>query len=552
MSRAHRVLFLAVILAAGCGSSRLFLPPDPPMETDTQAIPLPTARDPKLVLEILDKSFDYQIKQAFDLPRGARKAAGKPYEALNVDAFGEVSNSTWFTHRNGRAPMSLDAIRRGPSRMGGPDTSGVWTVVKGKSAGVTPGFTIMDAKGQRYLIKFDPPGYPELASGTEAVASRLCYAAGYHVPEYSVSYLRPDRLVLSPQATITMETGDKRAPISKRQMTEADLAALLKKANPTGQPRVRVGASRFLDGTDVGPWPYLGVRMDDANDFYSHEHRRELRGLYIISSWLNHADMKEENTLDMYDPEKRYLTHYLIDFGASMGSSSTTPSTPRRGQANSFDAKHSFVRLITLGLYVYGYEKAPLTLRYPSVGYLENDLFKPNRWKPMYPMPAFENLTRRDAFWGTNIVTSFTDEQIEAAVTTGAFSDPQAAAYLVKFLKERRDRIGRYWFARVNTLDRFEMLDGSTLRFTDLAVSRGYADARGTRYQVEALTPAGATLCKDTQDETTVRLDPAWNTHPHVVLSLVPQRQRYKARPVLVYLKPQPNGWRVIGVRRTD
>jgi hypothetical protein len=79
----------------------------------------------------------------------------------------------------------------------------------------------------------------------------------------------------------------------------------------------------------VGPFSYTGRRGDDPNDIYAHEHRRELRGLYVVGSWINHADMKEENTLDMYGPESGQITHYLIDFGASMGSNSTGPSNPR-------------------------------------------------------------------------------------------------------------------------------------------------------------------------------------------------------------------------------
>ncbi len=53
--------------------------------------------------------------------------------------------------------------------------------------------------------------------------------------------------------------------------------------------------------------------------------------------------------------------------------------------------------------------RAATRVRYPSLGYMENDLFKPHKWKPMYPVPAFENLTRRDAFWGAQIVTSFSE-----------------------------------------------------------------------------------------------------------------------------------------------
>ena len=545
-------IVLALLAATGCASSQHLLPPEGRVYPDDRPIPQPRARHVSLAQEIIDKSFDYQLKQALDLPRMGRKLTGHPYQALNVDAFGGVPNSSWFTNRNGTTPMSLADIRRGPGRTGGPDTTGTWTVVALKRAGVTPGMTVVDARGDRYIIKFDPPDIPELPSGAEAVGSRLLYATGYNVPENDITYLDPKRLVPGPEAVVTVETNDKRIPASTRPMTREDLDAIVKQTNPQGRSRVRVLASRFLPGTLIGPWSYTGVRKDDSNDIYPHEHRREIRGFYVIASWLNHADFKEENTMDTYDPERRTVTHYLFDFGASMGSNSTQASSPRRGQANRLDVKDSLSRLMTLGLAVHNYERADQTVHYPSVGYLENDLFRPNHWRPMYPVPAFENLTKRDAFWGARIVTAFTDAQIEAAVSAGAFSDPKAAAYLAQFLKTRRDKIGRYWFERLNPLDQFTLTGGATLAFSDLAVARGYADRGQTRYRFEVLSSEGAPLKAGQLRGLHLALESGWSQHDHIVVSLVPQRPGHRAKPCLVYLQPGPDGWKLLGLRRLD
>jgi hypothetical protein len=382
------------------------------------------------------------------------------------------------------------------------------------------------------------------------VVSRLLYAAGYNVPENYVTHLEPANLVVDPGAVIRVQTRDRRQPLEKRPMTAADLQAVLDRANPGGRA-VRVLASRFLTGIPVGPFRYTGVRSDDANDIYSHEHRREIRGLYIVASWINHADMKEENTLDMFDPQTGLVHHYLIDFGAAMGSNSVAPSNPRRGQANSFDVKDSLIRLATLGLYVHDYERAPRTVRHPSVGYLDTDLFKPDRWKPMYPCPAFENLTLRDAFWGTRIVTSFTDAQIEAAVSAGHFSDPEAAAALADFLIERRDRIGRFWFAKVNAIDAFEA-SGAVLRFADLAVERGYAAAAQTRYRYRLQGPDGRVLAQGDTSAPSLTLRPEWQRLEFVAASVLPQRPGSRSSPVVAFLRPADGEWQVVGLRRQD
>ena len=547
--RAASLGILALFTLSSCAPQ--LAPPSNVVPRDNRPLPRqPKARHPSLANEILEMTFGYQLWQVFDSPRLIRRIAGRPYQAGNVDNFDEVPNSSWFTNRNGRGSLTIDEISRGPNITGPPDAGGRWRVVSMKSEGVTPGMTIIDRRGLRYIIKFDPPDFPELSSGTECVASRLLHAAGYNVPENYVAHLDPDSLELDSAAILKVATADKRDPIEQQAMTRADLADMLRRANP-GSGVVRVLASLFLPGIPVGPWPYTGVRRDDPNDVFRHEHRREVRGLYVIASWINHADMKEENTLDAYDPVARNLRHYLIDFGAAMGSNSTHPSHPRRGQANSFDLKDSLMRLATLGLYVHDYERAAGTVRFPSVGYLETELFKPDKWKPMYPVPAFENLTTRDAFWGAKIVTSFSDEQIAAAVSAGEFSDPAAAAYMVRFLVDRRDKIGRFWFSRINTIDRVTTR-GDTLIFADLAEERGYVEPGVSRYRYRITGDSGEVLERGRAESPGLVLESGWRQHRFLAISLLPQRPNYRVDPVLVFVRPAEGGWEPIGIRRPN
>jgi hypothetical protein len=65
---------------------------------------------------------------------------------------------------------------------------------------VTPGFLIEDSAGAKYLLKFDPPAYPELASGADVVVSKFFYALGYHVPENYIVRFDRDRLIVDPQS----------------------------------------------------------------------------------------------------------------------------------------------------------------------------------------------------------------------------------------------------------------------------------------------------------------------------------------------------------------
>jgi hypothetical protein len=73
-------------------------------------------------------------------------------------------------------------------------------------------------------------------------------------------------------------------------------------------------------------------------------------------------------------------------------------------------------------------------------------------------------------------VRKLDDDQIRAIVKTGQISDPAADEYLVNCLIQRRDKIGKTFFAKVLPLDLFAVRDGE-LVFEDLAKKHGLGAA---------------------------------------------------------------------------
>lgn len=430
--------------------------------------------------DFFDRTVSKQIHQGLDMPRNFRKIAGRPKQSENVDALGNVPNSSWFTNRNGKRRMSIEEIKRGPDTGDGP-ADGVWTVTRGKTQGVTPGFTVRDTKGDLYIIKFDPKTNPEMSTGAEVISTKLFYALGYNTPENRIVFFGADRLRMDPGAKISDVLG------RKRPMTRADVDDILARVSRGRGGRFRAVASKFLSGKPKGPYSYHGTRKDDPNDLIPHEHRRELRGMRLFGAWLNHNDIRRINSLDMYVEEdgRHYLRHYLIDFGATLGSASLFPNHPSEGLEYQIDHWEAQKSLFTLGLYKRRWHDAR-PVEYETVGYLESELFNPAKWKPNYPNPAFENMTNLDGFWAAKLVMSFTDAQITAAVEMGALSDPRAAAYLARTLAERRDKIGRHWYGKVNPIDNFELTGSGTdqtMTFEDLEASAGFEDVAETRYR---------------------------------------------------------------------
>ncbi len=481
--KAVRFLMLMPVLMsliAGCGVTGEFRAPEP-IPNDQRAGPEPRSRQINIPADGFEQQFAAQIEQSLDLSRQLRNLSGRPKQAMNVDAFGEVPNSSWFTNRNGLKRMSIEEIARGPDSGEVPDTSGEWTVIRAKAEGVTPGFHIEDSRGLRYVIKFDPAGYPELATGAEVVSTKLFYALGYNVPENYIVYFDPGILKLGEEVGFTDEKG------RKRFMNREDLDAILERIERRPDGRIRAVASKYLPGELKGPFEYKGTRKDDPNDIIPHQHRRELRGLQVIAAWLNHFDTKANNSLDVY-VEEGYMKHYLIDFGSTLGSQGDEPMPPEVGHENYLDPHEILKNIVTLGLYVRPWERVE-PIRYPSVGYFRSDIFHPRKYKPISPNPAFENMTHQDGYWGAKQVMFFTDEQLKAAIAQGQYSDPEAAQLLLQILIERRDIVGRYWFGRMNPLDKFELQQASSgmqeLHFVDLGVESGLESADESEYRYD-------------------------------------------------------------------
>jgi hypothetical protein len=424
--------------------------------------------------------FVAQIAKPLDPNWAIRKAHVLPQEeAENINTWDEVPDSTWFTNRHGMNRLNAEELAAGP---GGaePSKTGPWTIVAGKAAGISKGFTIQDTDGTRYALKFDPQEFPGIGSNADVIGGRIMHAAGYFVPHYSIVAFDPTILKISDKAMTKGKYNQ------KRPFTPEDLKTILESAPKDAQGRVIAGVSRFLEGKPKGSFSYQGLRKDDPNDTVRHENRRELRGLRVIMSWLNNTDARRGNTLDMYVEEngRSFLRHCHLDFSASMGSGNIGPKETRYGHEYVMDPPKIARSWVALGLWVKPWEKE-LPVVAPEVGKFDAELFDPERWWTSYANPAFEKMTTRDAFWGAKIVTAFTDEDLAAIVQEARYVTPGAEAHVLKTLAARRDKIGRAWFSikRINPLDNFTLEERQRLRFNDLAADRGYAETGATTYR---------------------------------------------------------------------
>jgi hypothetical protein len=387
----------------------------------------------------------------------------RPRRALAINALDEVPSSTWFTNRIGRHDLTPDEILRGP----GPESPELhlpWTILRSKSGGTVPGFVVEDRRGTRFILKLDRPDVPEMQSGAGAIVSRLLWAAGYNVPSDHVVYFRRGDLRIDANATVLVDT-------KRRPLDDVLLSARLGAAN--AGDRYRGLASIYLPGKPLGGTPRLGVRDDDPNDLVPHEHRRDQRGQAPFMAWLASTDIKEDNTLDSWQPDPKqpaihYLVHYLLDFGDALGADVAVTGHLHLGYRFEIDPAASLGSILSLGLYREPWEqRAPSILR--GIGAYSDVHYDPGSWKPSTPaqLPVIW-ADRFDQFWGAKILIRFTRAHLTAAVAAARFTDPRATAYMIDTLERRQRRTARHWFQRVAPIDEITV-DGSRLCFVDLA-----------------------------------------------------------------------------------
>jgi hypothetical protein len=487
---------VVLLMVIGCSSSRLpgvrfaNAPPVAAVDDRRDVPKPPAAHEPGLGLYYLDGTLVRLMTRALEL---------KPHRrALAVNALDEVPDSTWFTNRIGTRVMTLDELRRGPATISSPEPHTPWKIKSTKVGGMSIGFVIEDARGEKFLLKFDVRDYPEAETATAVITNRLLWACGLNVPEDHVVYFRREDLVMSSDATIKDVFGN------KRKLTAAEVDAKLAQVHVTEDGRIRGFVSRILDGKWLGGHPAEGVRAGDPNDRIPHELRRDLRGLYSMFAWLDHVDVKQHNTLDMWvrdpeDPTRHYVKHYHIDFGKSLGFTSVANFDLRYGHVYRDDYGSMLASLVTAGLYERRWEARPTKPVLRGLGLFDAKSYNPGAWKPMtQAYVPFLTADRFDKFWGAKIIIRFTRDQLRAIVEQGKLSDPRAAEYLVEQLVARQRATARYWFERVAPLDQLAMLvtpgGAHALCFDDLTLVHQLGSITATRYTVSVFDRRGRAL----------------------------------------------------------
>jgi hypothetical protein len=546
-SRTHylRLLMLLVVglglLASVVSTKGLHFYPDDPI-----------AREPES--QDASKAQSYSIGSLYEMtanlfvtsrykPSGTR--------AQNINTIDEVPDSNWFTNRIGTRQVAVEDLVRGANQGAPPDPSR-WTLTREKTAGSHPGFTARDAKGETWFLEFDPPYFPEGATGAVAVATKIFWAFGYNQVESFLTTFDPKQVDFDPKATIRRPSG------ARTRFTHDDMNAILERVARKPDGTYRVIAGRLLRGKILGGFQYDGTRPDDPNDLVPHEHRRELRALRVFGAWTNLTDLKASNTLDSLVTEngRTVVKHYLQDVGSTFGMCNDLHEWDLSYE-HFYQGDTTKRRLFSFGFALSPWQTVDY-VEYPSIGKFEGDRFDPRTWRPQTPTTAYLELRDDDAFWAARRVAAFTDDLIRAAVHTGEYSDPMAEQYLADVLIKRRDKIASIYLTAVNPIVTPRLDANGRLTVENAAVTAGVASGAATytaSWSRFDNTTGDTQSLSETRSSTTTLEAPAGlpsapGSFVAVDIAIDSEGHPTWRRPIRTYFRRGATGWTLVGLER--
>lgn len=456
------ILFITFLMMTGCSTTyNLRYPPERWLR-DNDKVPIELKKMVKNERQFYAGGITGQMISLMEHSEGISEIATSPMrghlEAVNLNNFDEVADSTWFTNRVGRTGrVDIDAL--------GFTFTPPFTVYEAGMISENRWLLVVrDAEKKKYTITFDESGKDEMATGGEVITSNLLYAAGYNVQRIKIVALGRKDIKLN------MSVSCSGTKVASCPFTVKTLEEFFKKKKDT-----RVAIAELPDAYFLGRFKFKGKRREDTNDRITHENRRELRGYRVFASLLNISNAGERNALDVFvqtSEGKGYIRHYLVFFSKALSGIGDIKKTNMKSATQ---YRRAVGNLFAFGLYD-PYWTASEPEVQESVSDFNARAFAPGKWNSSKMTVAFREMTARDAFWASKLLARFTDGDIRDIVKMAKFSDPKIEEFVTENLIVRRNKITIYWFSKINPLDDFELRpsgNGYVITFNDLYPARG-------------------------------------------------------------------------------
>ena len=169
-----------------------------------------------------------------------------------------------------------------------------------------------------------------MATGAEIIGTAFYHAFGYHTVDVYVAELDPAKIEIAPKRAHHRSAG-RRAPAAdaarRRRRAQSRRTDAERPIPRSRQPICRRRAARATFVTTARD------RTIRTTSFLT-KIGASCERARVFGAWLNHDDSRGVNSLDMLqtDGARRYVKHYMFDFGSIMGSGTVFRAAPPRRQ----------------------------------------------------------------------------------------------------------------------------------------------------------------------------------------------------------------------------
>jgi hypothetical protein len=361
--------------------------------------------------------------------------------------------------------------------------------------------------------------HPERQAASAAIGSAIFHAVGYFTVCEQVVYVRPSILKLTPGLRTKPNFGDEK-PFDQKALDQ------IIRDSPKRDGRIRMSASKWIEGHAIGPYSFEGTRKDDPNDVVAHEDRRELRGMRVLAAWLDRYDTRRGNTLDTWiadakgkpDSSPGHVVHYQLDTSETIGGEwPWDPLTRRLGDQYVIDWGYMAADFFTLGIPRRPWDDKTREPGYEIFGYYRVAGFRPDDWKNAFPNPAYSRATERDKAWMARILAHFTPEMVDALAKLGNFTDPRNTSHLARVLGGRLDRILDRYLTHLSPIADVRLVD-DRLCGVDLAAWRGVRPPAAFRFSARTLAGKPLSVVAGSDGKVCVALEHGGERYVRVAL----------------------------------
>ena len=285
-----------------------------------------------------------------------------------------------------------------------------------------------------------------MASGAEVISTKFFHAFGYHTPENYLATLRPELLTIDPATRLADQDGRRRphaaeGPRGPAREGGAPCRRLLPRAGEQGAAGQAARSLPLLRHAVRRPQRHPPARAPP----------RAARAVRVrrVAEPRRLAQHQHARRAGARRRRARSSATTCSISGPRSAAAARRRRRQRAGNEFIWEARPTFLTMLTLGFYVRPWVKVPYP-EIPAVGRIESDVLPPRELEARISQPRLPQRASGRPLLGRAHRLAALRRRRAGGGADGQFSDPQATTYLTETILARKAKVLMTWLNATN------------------------------------------------------------------------------------------------------